>query len=64
MRSDLSKIWINREVVVTAYQALKMTLEPMGNISLSSTQIKAGETARAGLSVRGSVRGSVPIEGC
>ncbi|MGM7634611.1 S8 family serine peptidase [Bacillus sp. Hm123] len=47
---------------IDTYQALKMTPEPMGNISLSSTQIKAGKNVRAGLSVRGSMRGSVSIE--
>ncbi|WP_338751748.1 S8 family serine peptidase [Bacillus sp. FJAT-52991] len=47
---------------IDTYQALKMTPEPMGNISLSSTQIKAGKNVRAGLSVRGNVRGTVSIE--
>ncbi|OZI13539.1 peptidase S8 [Bacillaceae bacterium SAS-127] len=47
---------------IDTYQALKMTPEPMGEISLSSKQITAGKNVRAGLAVRGSVRGSVSIE--
>ncbi|MEK4027856.1 S8 family serine peptidase [Pseudobacillus sp. FSL P4-0506] len=50
---------------VDAYKALAATPEPMGSISLNTTEFKVtgSNNLRAGLSVSGSMRGTVYVEG-